>query len=147
MRSATIEAAGLATLEAAGLRRYEVSAFARAGQAARHNVNYWTFGDYLGIGAGAHGKVTFAERDAIIRTSKPLAPARYLGAAPDALRSEAAFSTDARPGEFLLNALRLIDGVELAAVRTTHRAARYRRSTQRGSVCTRAASCSAIGSR
>ncbi len=109
---ATIEAAGLATLEAAGLQRYEVSAFARVGQAARHNVNYWAFGDYLGIGAGAHGKVTFAEREAIVRTSKPLAPARYLGAAPDELRSEAAITADARPGEFLLNALRLIDGVE-----------------------------------
>ncbi|HTK97475.1 MAG TPA: radical SAM family heme chaperone HemW [Pseudomonadales bacterium] len=109
---ATIEAAGLATLEAAGLRRYEVSAFAREDQAARHNVNYWTFGDYLGIGAGAHGKLTFAERSAIIRTSKPLAPARYLGAAPDDLRSEAAITADARPGEFLLNALRLVDGVE-----------------------------------
>jgi coproporphyrinogen III oxidase-like Fe-S oxidoreductase len=109
---ATIEAAGLATLEAAGLQRYEVSAFARAGQAARHNVNYWTFGDYLGIGAGAHGKITFAARDAIIRTSKPLAPARYLGAAPDELRSEAPIQADARPGEFLLNALRLTDGVD-----------------------------------
>jgi oxygen-independent coproporphyrinogen-3 oxidase len=107
-----IESAGLALLEAEGLRRYEVSAFAREGHAARHNINYWTFGDYVGIGAGAHGKITFAERDAIIRTSKPLAPARYLGAAPAELRAEATIAPDARAGEFLLNALRLIDGVE-----------------------------------
>ncbi len=56
-----IESAGFASLAAAGLRRYEVSAFAREGEAARHNVNYWMFGDYLGIGAGAHGKITFAD--------------------------------------------------------------------------------------
>ena len=108
-----IEAAGFASLAAAGLRRYEVSAFAREGEAARHNVNYWMFGDYLGIGAGAHGKITFADRDTIIRTSKPLAPARYLGSESKALRSEVDVSIEARPGEFLLNALRLIDGVDM----------------------------------
>lgn len=107
-----IEAAGFASLVAAGMRRYEVSAFAREGEAARHNVNYWMFGDYLGIGAGAHGKITFADRDTIIRTSKPLAPARYLGSESKTLRSEVDVSIEARPGEFLLNALRLIDGVD-----------------------------------
>jgi coproporphyrinogen III oxidase-like Fe-S oxidoreductase len=71
------------------------------------------FGDYLGIGAGAHGKITFAERDTIMRTSKPPAPARYLGSEPKGLRSEADVSIEARPGEFLLNALRLIDGVDV----------------------------------
>jgi putative oxygen-independent coproporphyrinogen III oxidase len=107
-----IESAGLANLAAAGLRRYEVSAFAHSGEAARHNVNYWMFGDYLGIGAGAHGKITFANRDTIVRTSKPLAPTRYLGSESTELRSEADISIEARPGEFLLNALRLIDGVD-----------------------------------
>ena len=94
------------------MQRYEVSAFARDGEAARHNLNYWTFGDYLGIGAGAHGKITFAERNAIVRTGKPLAPSRYLGAEATELRSEEVIAGDARPGEFLLNALRLIDGVD-----------------------------------
>jgi putative oxygen-independent coproporphyrinogen III oxidase len=108
-----IESAGLANLAAAGLRRYEVSAFAWEAQSAQHNINYWMFGDYLGIGAGAHGKITFAERDTIMRTSKPLAPARYLGSEPVELCSEANVSFEARPGEFLLNALRLIDGVDV----------------------------------
>jgi putative oxygen-independent coproporphyrinogen III oxidase len=106
-----IESAGLELLEGAGLARYEVSAFARPGQAGRHNLNYWTFGDYLGIGAGAHGKISIESRDTVVRTSKPPAPARYLSTTSGELRSEAQISADALPGEFLLNALRLIDGV------------------------------------
>jgi putative oxygen-independent coproporphyrinogen III oxidase len=106
-----IEDAGFACLERAGLERYEVSAFARPGQEARHNLNYWTFGDYLGIGAGAHGKITVAAKSEVIRTNKPLAPARYLAMPAAQLRSQAAIAEDALPGEFLLNALRLIDGV------------------------------------
>jgi putative oxygen-independent coproporphyrinogen III oxidase len=109
-----IEDAGLSLLHDAGLLRYEVSAFCRPGEAARHNLNYWTFGDYLGIGAGAHGKFSFTEQDEVVRSSKPLAPARYLGLQANALRSEAAIAVDALPGEFLLNALRLIDGVDPA---------------------------------
>ena len=57
-----------ATLAAAGYEHYETSAFARPGHRARHNLNYWTFGDYLGIGAGAHGKISF--RDRIVRTER-----------------------------------------------------------------------------
>ena len=75
---AEIEASGLALLDAAGFSRYEVSAFSRPRQEARHNLNYWTFGDYIGIGAGAHGKLSFPSRNEVIRTGKPLAPARYL---------------------------------------------------------------------
>src|SRR5690606_26724475 len=56
-----IQEAGEARLQAAGLCQYEVSAWAVPGQASRHNLNYWTFGDYLGIGAGAHGKVSLAD--------------------------------------------------------------------------------------
>ncbi len=107
-----IEVAGLALLEDAGLHRYEVSAFARKGEQARHNLNYWTFGDYIGIGAGAHGKVSIVERGEVVRTSKPLAPTRYLGSAPHELRSNSVIEPDALAGEFLLNALRLIDGVD-----------------------------------
>lgn len=110
---AAIEAAGFALLDAAQFARYEISAFCRPGEAARHNVNYWTFGDYIGIGAGAHGKVTLHQRAEVVRTSKPLAPARYLSTPPDALRCEAVVPPAALPGEFLLNALRLIDGVDL----------------------------------
>lgn len=107
-----IEAAGLALLHECGFMRYEISAFCRPGDAARHNLNYWTFGDYIGIGAGAHGKLSFPERDEVIRTNKPLAPARYLGTPAHDLRSVAGVSAEARPGEFLLNALRLIEGVD-----------------------------------
>ncbi len=107
-----IEQAGMAVLAGAGFGRYEISAFCRLGQAARHNLNYWMFGDYLGIGAGAHGKLTLADSSCVLRTSKPLAPARYLATPPPQLRSEAVVGGDALPGEFLLNALRLIDGVD-----------------------------------
>ena len=113
---AEIEAAGLELLARAQLQRYEVSAFSRAGQEARHNLNYWTFGDYLGIGAGAHGKISSHARNAIIRTSKPLAPSRYLSLPPNRLRSQDPISVASLPGEFLLNALRLIDGVSEAGV-------------------------------
>jgi putative oxygen-independent coproporphyrinogen III oxidase len=107
---AEIEARGFERLEHNGLRRYEISAFARANEAARHNVNYWTFGDYLGIGAGAHGKITGPA--AIVRTEKPKAPERYLAAPLEGLRRETRLSRDVLPGEFMLNALRLIDGVD-----------------------------------
>jgi oxygen-independent coproporphyrinogen-3 oxidase len=109
----SIETSGFEALRAAGLERYEVSAFARSGQRARHNINYWTFGDYLGIGAGAHGKLTFADGH-VTRTAKPLAPSRYLQADPRTLRDDATVTRQALPGEFMLNALRLIDGVEPA---------------------------------
>ena len=105
-----IEAAGFDLLRSAGFERYEISAFARPGERARHNVNYWTFGDYLGIGAGAHGKATFAGQR-IVRTTKPMAPSRYLGSDARDLREQATVARDALPGEFMLNALRLIDGV------------------------------------
>ena len=98
-------------LDAAGFSRYEVSAFSRPRQEARHNLNYWTFGDYLGIGAGAHGKLSFPSRNRVIRTGKPLAPTRYLETPAAELRTEAAVASEALPGEFLLNALRLPNGV------------------------------------
>lgn len=98
---------------AAGLERYEVSAYARPGHACRHNLNYWQFGDYLGIGAGAHGKLSFAHR--VARTVKLRDPRRYM---EQALTGQALASMDevARadlPFEFMLNALRLKDGFAL----------------------------------
>jgi putative oxygen-independent coproporphyrinogen III oxidase len=108
---AQIECEGLALLESAGFARYEISAFCRSGDTARHNVNYWTFGDYVGIGAGAHGKLTQPDEQ-IVRTRKPPSPSRYLATEPHALCEATPVARAALPGEFMLNALRLIDGVE-----------------------------------
>ena len=72
-------------LAQAGYEHYETSAFARPGHRARHNVNYWSFGDYLGIGAGAHGKLSF--RDRIMREVRQRKPQTYLRSALDGVRS------------------------------------------------------------
>ncbi|HXF07864.1 MAG TPA: radical SAM family heme chaperone HemW [Candidatus Acidoferrales bacterium] len=103
-------------LARAGFRRYEVSAFARPGGACRHNLNYWTFGDYLGIGAGAHGKLTDPANGQILRTRKHSHPQRYLAtaAAPERLAEQTYVPPRALTLEFLMNALRLTDGFRLA---------------------------------
>lgn len=98
----------------AGLERYEVSAYARPGHRSAHNLNYWQFGDYLGLGAGAHGKLSFPHR--VLRTVKWREPARYMA---EALAGKASSNEDevgrkALPFEFMLNALRLREGFELA---------------------------------
>ncbi len=108
---ADIMDAGQALLADAGYLQYEVSAYARPGRWARHNLNYWAFGDYLGIGAGAHGKLT-TPGHLVRRSVKPRHPAAYLaavdqGVVPDA-RQVAAHDL---PLEFFLNVLRLTDGV------------------------------------
>ena len=99
---------------AGGLDRYEVSAFARPGHRARHNLNYWEFGDYLGIGAGAHGKLSFPHR--IVRQVRLRDPAAYMAAAErgGAVASETEVARAELPFEFMLNALRLKDGFEIA---------------------------------
>jgi putative oxygen-independent coproporphyrinogen III oxidase len=102
---------------AQGMQRYEISAFAAQGKNCWHNSNYWQFGDYLGIGAGAHGKLSFAHR--IIRTVKAREPKLYMD---KALRSDPASCTVQEteiaradlPFEFMLNALRLTGGFALA---------------------------------
>ncbi len=99
-------------LESAGFEHYETSAFARPGKRARHNLNYWSFGDYIGIGAGAHGKISSAQR--ILREVRERKPLTYLQAA---LAGNAVFEShevadSELPFEFMLNALRLIDGFE-----------------------------------
>ena len=106
-----IEQAGLRHLEAAGLKRYEVSAYARGEAHCLHNLNYWQFGDYLGIGAGAHGKITFPEGGRIERTTKPRSPARYASTPPGQLRSITTVAPAARVLEFMMNALRTVEGV------------------------------------
>ena len=95
-----------------GYAQYEVSAYARDGRWCAHNVNYWTFGDYLGVGAGAHGKITTAANGSITRRSKLRHPRDYLREAGGDGRL--ATSQVLRPAdaafEFMLNALRLVDG-------------------------------------
>ena len=110
-----IEAGATRHLAAAGYVRYEVSAWSRPGAECRHNLNYWRYGDYLGIGAGAHGKLTLATSGRIVRTLKPRHPAGYLGATADAeLGTRTDVVPDERPFEYMLNALRLAAGVQLA---------------------------------
>jgi oxygen-independent coproporphyrinogen-3 oxidase len=115
----------------AGFGQYEVSAYARPGGRCRHNLNYWTFGDYLGVGAGAHGKLTLGAADlsgaapsdthpgatrphsgAIVRTQQQREPRRYLASSPASVsRSEVV--PEELPFEFMLNALRLVEGFEV----------------------------------
>ncbi|MCB1790971.1 MAG: radical SAM family heme chaperone HemW [Gammaproteobacteria bacterium] len=108
---ADIMDAGQARLAAAGYVQYEVSAYARDGRRCRHNLNYWGFGDYLGLGAGAHGKLTGGPGD-VVRTTRPRRPEAYLDAvAAGALPRRHMVAPDTLPLEFMLNALRLSDGV------------------------------------
>jgi coproporphyrinogen III oxidase-like Fe-S oxidoreductase len=100
-------------LAAAGFAHYEVSAYARAGAQCRHNLNYWTFGDYLGVGAGAHGKLTCSATRQIVRTTQPREPRRYLDAR-DAELTRRVIPARELPFEFMLNALRLTGGFEAA---------------------------------
>lgn len=95
----------------AGFDRYEVSAFARDGARCRHNLNYWTFGDYLGIGAGAHGKISFPDR--IIRQQRYKQPEQYMqkALAGSAVHTEHRVTGQDVGFEFMLNALRLREGV------------------------------------
>lgn len=98
---------------AAGLLRYEVSAYARPGHASAHNLNYWQFGDYLGIGAGAHSKISFPDR--IVRQVRWREPAAYMDKAMQglALSNEQDVPLKSRAFEFMMNTLRLKDGFEL----------------------------------
>jgi putative oxygen-independent coproporphyrinogen III oxidase len=101
-------------LAGAGYDHYETSAFARPGERARHNLNYWTFGDYLGIGAGAHGKISF--RDRVTREQRERKPQTYLRAAlaGDAVQESRQVAESELPFEFMLNALRLTGGFPVA---------------------------------
>jgi len=98
-----------------GLQRYEVSAFAKEGHRCWHNTNYWQFGDYLGVGAGAHSKISFAHR--ICRMVRHREPGLYMqkAMAKDAVAQSHEVSRAELPFEFMLNALRLKEGVPLEA--------------------------------
>ena len=97
-----------------GLQRYEVSAFARSGHRCRHNLNYWQFGDYLGIGAGAHGKLSYPHR--VVRQVRWREPNTYLerSMAGQAMSNDDEVPRSQLPFEFMLNALRLREGFALA---------------------------------
>lgn len=106
-----IQEAGQSILASAGFQQYEVSAYARNEAArAKHNLNYWQFGDYIGIGAGAHGKLTFPEQNLIQRRWKQRSPKSYLQSIHP-LGGEQSVLPEDRTFEFMMNALRLVDGV------------------------------------
>ncbi|MFN4262936.1 MAG: radical SAM family heme chaperone HemW [Thioalkalivibrionaceae bacterium] len=108
--AAAIYCAGRRRLADAGYTRYEVSAYARRGEACRHNLNYWRFGDYIGLGAGAHGKRSDPASDRIVRTRKSRVPNAYMADPARTLEHDIAASD--RLFEALLNGLRLVDGIE-----------------------------------
>jgi putative oxygen-independent coproporphyrinogen III oxidase len=104
-----IQEAGLQLLAEHGYVQYEVSAYARDGQQAQHNLNYWSFGDFIGIGAGAHGKLSNPE-GAIIRSWKTRLPKDYLDTDKSFLAGQKTLTPSELPFEFLMNVLRLNDG-------------------------------------
>ncbi len=100
-------------LARAGYAQYEVSAYARPGARCRHNLNYWRFGDYVGVGAGAHGKITMSAPGAIFRTAKPKMPRAYLSSLEDRqdpAGERVSIAEEELAFEFMLNALRLNEG-------------------------------------
>jgi putative oxygen-independent coproporphyrinogen III oxidase len=117
-----IQTQGQDMLAAAGYQQYEVSAYAQSGAQCRHNLNYWQFGDYVGLGAGAHGKITLGRPDDIVRTVKPKQPREYT---QGVMTANVAGSERKRvaaqdlPFEFALNALRLNDGFSAALYEAT----------------------------
>jgi oxygen-independent coproporphyrinogen-3 oxidase len=109
---------GQELLEKAGFEQYEISAYARPGARCRHNLNYWQFGDYLGVGAGAHGKITRDGR--IVRTLRPKQPGEYSKAQREGSKGEEAPVAEAElPFEFMLNALRLNEGFSVEVFELT----------------------------
>jgi len=111
-----MQSEGQALLAAAGYGQYEVSAYARSGFRCRHNLNYWLFGDYVGIGAGAHGKITEQLPGKILRTAKPKQPRDFqerVGQSAGAIGERHHVAERGLPFEFMLNALRLNEGFSI----------------------------------
>jgi len=106
-----IQQAGHTLLVDRGYQHYEISAYARPGQESRHNLNYWTFGDYLALGAGAHGKLTDVRDGRILRYWKTRQPDHYLRRTGHFIAGRQLLEDDDLPFEFMMNALRLINGV------------------------------------
>ncbi|MDP5032487.1 MAG: radical SAM family heme chaperone HemW [Paraglaciecola sp.] len=104
-----IQEQGHALLEAAGYEQYEISAYSKKGQQCQHNLNYWRFGDYLGIGCGAHGKITHADNNQILRTVKVKHPKGYMDLTKAYTVSSHAVEPSDLPFEFFMNRLRLVE--------------------------------------
>lgn len=104
-----IQEQGHALLIAAGYQQYETSAYAKADFQCRHNLNYWRFGDYLGIGCGAHGKITLPLQNQIVRTVKVKHPKGYMDLTKPYLDSETTVPTDELPFEYFMNRFRLLE--------------------------------------
>ncbi|KGJ96263.1 radical SAM family heme chaperone HemW [Colwellia psychrerythraea] len=102
-----IQDQGVKLLNAAGYQQYEISAYAKSGYQCQHNLNYWQYGDYLGIGCGAHGKITDSETQKIMRTVKVKHPKGYLDVNRDFLDQLTEVDESDRPFEFMMNQLRL----------------------------------------
>ncbi len=109
-----IQQAGHELLAESGFGRYEVSAYARQGHRAKHNLNYWCFGDYLAIGAGAHGKITVADSSEVFRYQKTRKPEDYLSRIGSRTSKREMIAREELPLEFMMNALRLREGVDEA---------------------------------
>ena len=110
---ADIQDSGMALLSEYGFRQYEISAYCRDDRPARHNLNYWRFGDYIGIGAGAHGKLTLPDQQQIIRRWKTRVPGHYMQR-PEPLAGETVLDATDLQIEFLMNSLRLNQGFAIA---------------------------------
>lgn len=108
-----IQEAGFQLLAEHGFEHYEISAFCQPGKASQHNLNYWQFGDYLGIGAGAHGKVTLADANTILRTHKTRLPKDYLNPDKNFLAGKQTIDPEDIGLECLMNGLRLRQGISV----------------------------------
>lgn len=115
---AEMEHVGLDYLAAHNLRQYEISAFSKPGHQCQHNLNYWTFGDYLGIGAGAHAKITDLKTHVITRYWKTRYPKSYLERNSILLGGTQVIAREDMPLEFMLNALRLTEGISILEFET-----------------------------
>ena len=104
-----IQEQGHALLEAAGYQQYEISAYSKPGQQCQHNLNYWRFGDYLGIGCGAHGKITLPQQNKIVRTVKVKHPKGYMDLTKSYTSELKTVAKDDLPFEFFMNRLRLVE--------------------------------------
>ncbi|MGP9802336.1 radical SAM family heme chaperone HemW [Rheinheimera sp. NSM] len=109
-----IQQQGLALLQQHGYQQYEISAYSKPGQQCRHNLNYWRYGDYLGIGCGAHGKITLPSRNAILRTVKIKHPKGYMDISRGYMDSREQVTAEDRPFEFFMNRFRLLEPCPIA---------------------------------
>tara|TARA_R110000751_G_scaffold15290_5_gene49504 strand:- start:78870 stop:80018 length:1149 start_codon:yes stop_codon:yes gene_type:complete len=104
-----IQEQGDGILKQAGFEQYEISAYSQPGQQCQHNLNYWRFGDYLGIGCGAHGKITLADKNQIIRTVKVKHPKGYMDLTRSYISDNKVVPKEDLPFEFFMNRFRLLE--------------------------------------